>query len=347
MLATVEEVRWVHRHPNADRLDMAGILGYQCVVGRDQFQPGDRVLLVQPDALLPSSEPWATPFLAYTSRGRVKAVKLRKEWSMGLVVELDAVRDFVPADVETGVDVSEALGVTKYEAPLPKNLDAKGGLPFGVPRTDEERWQNLDQPGHGRPISDLFGEIVDVTLKIDGSSLTAFCALPEHFPAACEDGAPAVGICSRSLELKMQEGVTNPWIEAARSTGVLAKLRSYCREHGVSLALRGEVYGQGVQTLGHNPHCRLPRGVAFFSVWNILEHRYERKGSEHYFFNVCQALGLPTVEFLEENVPLMAEMLTHYGDEISQINGQPFEGVVIQGEFGSFKIVNKAYDSRK
>lgn len=92
-LATIEVVREVKHHPNADRLDIIKVLGY---------------------------------------------------------------------------DVTELLGVTKYEPALPANLQAKGGLPFNIPRTDEERWQNL------RNLESLFGTPVDVTLKIDGQSGTYY-----------------------------------------------------------------------------------------------------------------------------------------------------------------------------
>jgi hypothetical protein len=41
--------------------------------------------------------------------------------------------------INIGKDISERIGVTKYEAPQPQQLDAKGPLPFGLGKTDEER----------------------------------------------------------------------------------------------------------------------------------------------------------------------------------------------------------------
>src|SRR5690606_20070649 len=117
----------------------------------------------------------------------------------------------------------------KYEPPLPKDVQARRLLPHNIPRTDEERWQNL------RNLDSLYGETVDVTLKIDGSSFTAYVKLNE-------DGTVDKGICSRSLDLKINDGFTNRWLEAERKYNLLEKLENYCRKHGVSLAVRGEVY---------------------------------------------------------------------------------------------------------
>jgi RNA ligase (TIGR02306 family) len=338
-LATIELVTAVTPHSNADALDFVHVLGYDCIVSRGSFAAGDRVVLIQPDTVLPNDRAWCAETLKYTSKGRVKAARLRGQWSMGLVMPLSILPDCIrlaPFDAE-GCEVSGDLGITKYEPPLPQNQDAKGGLPFGIPKTDEDRWQNI------RDLGDLEGELVDVTLKIDGSSFTAFCVLP----ADSGQEEVAVGICSRSLEMKMDEGATNQWLEAARMTNVVAKLRDYCLFHGVSLALRGEVYGTGIQSMAVNPHSRKPRGVAFFSVWNVRERRYEGPSDPHYLFNVCEALCLPNVPVMHRDAPLTADLIRRYDSELEAINGEPFEGVVVRGKFGSFKVVNKHYDSKK
>lgn len=338
MLATIEKIAEVQKHPNADALDIVKVLGYDCIVRRDSQKEGDEVVFIQPDTVLPVDRPWAADLLKYTSRGRVKAARLRGAWSMGIILPASVLQEVAPGYrvLEVGDDVSGLLGVVKYEPPAPKNLAAKGGLPFGIPKTDEPRWQSLRDVPWGAP--------VDVTLKIDGSSFTAYCALPGVHPGE----EPVLGVCSRSLELKLDESEgTNAWLEAARLTNVLDRLRAYCVEQGVSLALRGEVYGPGVQVTGCNPHCRRPRGVAFFSVWNIQERRYEGRCDAHYFERVCEALDLPAVPILERSVPLTEELVRYYGDDLDAFGGEMFEGVVLKGDDFSLKVVNKAYDAKK
>lgn len=337
-LATVERVLKVEHHPNADKLDIIRVLGYDCIVGRDAYKENDLVVFIQPDSILPLDHAWAQEPLRYCSRARVKAIRLRGSWSMGLVINIGV----LPEDTYEGYDVTEFLGVTKYEPPLPTNLQARGGLPFQIPKTDEERYQNL------RNLDDLMGEEVDVTLKIDGSSATYYCLLAGHWPS---EEQTKVGMCSRSLELKLEDEEGNPlnsrWHEAERRYDILRKLRAYCEEHQVSLALRGEVYGIGIQSLGHNPHSLEPVNFAAYSVYNITDRKYETHNfDEHKYLDVAATLGIPAVPVLERG-PLTREMIERYDNGLKKVDGKPFEGVVIKHQYGSFKVINKWYDAEK
>jgi len=53
-------------------------------------------------------------------RDRVKGVRLRGEISSGIIIPKHLVPDF--EDIEVGVDVSEILGIHKYEPPIPEEL---------------------------------------------------------------------------------------------------------------------------------------------------------------------------------------------------------------------------------
>ncbi len=127
---------------------------------------------------------------------------------------------------------------------------------------------------------------------------------------------------------------------------ILEKLLLYCKKHDVSLALCGEVYGQGIQKSENNPHSKLPVDFAAFSVFNMDKLEYENFGSIHYYENVAGALGIPTVPAIglfkiDKNV------IKYYAEDIDKLNGQPFEGVVIKHSKGSFKVINLFYDSKK
>jgi RNA ligase (TIGR02306 family) len=269
---------------------------------------------------------------------------------MGLVIEPSQPIIFNKTDGEIddplfieGSDVTDLLGLTKYEPALPRNTQAKGGLPFGIPKTDEERWQNL------RDLDALYGSVCDVTLKRDGSSATYYCVLPGHWPGVEEI---TVGLTSRSLELKCgtdDQGnqFSSKWHEAERRYNILEKLRNYCVAEGVSLALRGEITGEGIQGFAHNPHASGPTDFALFSVYNITDKKYEEKGDRYYYLIVGALLGTPRVELLERDVELTPELIKKYDSEQKEVEGKPFEGVVIKHREGSFKIINKWYDADK
>jgi len=333
-LASIELISEIKPHPNADKLELAKVLGYTCIIEKGRYRAGAAVVLIQPDTVLPD-KPWAEMF---KKRGnRVKAMKLRGIWSFGIVMSPYDVCDIsdlksMLMPVNIGKDIADRIGVTKYEAPQPQQLDAKGPLPFGLGKTDEERYQNiLDLP---------FGELVDVTLKIDGQSATYYCRKDR------QTGEWTTGICSRSLEMKPE--CDNNYTRINKKYNILEKLLRYCMANNVSLALRGEIYGNGIQGHAANPHSKLPLDFAAFSVFNFDTNEYENVGSEHYYavLSGSDYLGVPCVPTISRQV-LTPELIKHYAEDISEINGKPFEGVVIKHKNGSFKVISLAYDERK
>ena len=109
------EIGAIKAHPNADRLDIAVIKGWQVVVGRGEFAAGDRALYVPVDAVLPLelSDRWAVT--KYLSKQRVRAARLRGEMSYGFLAPLEPIGGAIP---KTGVDLTEHYGITKYETPV-------------------------------------------------------------------------------------------------------------------------------------------------------------------------------------------------------------------------------------
>lgn len=331
-LATIEYISRVMPHPSADRLDLVTVLGYQCVVPKGLYKEKDIVVYIKPDTVLPDL-PWAEVFKKYAPK-RVKAIQLRGEWSEGVVIStndvVELLNDIDLSEIQFGYCVTERLGVTKYELPLPQDLNAKKSiLPYDIGKTDENRFENM--------LSKLpYGELVDVTLKVDGSSTTYGYKLDED----------SFFVTSRTQELYKE--FSNNYTLPLKKYNIEEKLKEYCKKYNISLALRGEVYGQGIQNSKNNPHSKLEKDIAFFSTYLIDERRYARKGDQHYFLNICKELGLPTVSILEENVRLTEELIAYYSTGIETItNGDLFEGVVIQYSRGSFKVMNKYYDSKK
>ncbi len=333
-LVSIEQIISVDAHWNADSLDIVKVLGYQCVTQKGLYKEGDIIIYIQPDAVLPIEE-WTEGYRTY-SPTRIKAVKLRGEWSEGIIVPyelvahkfLQKVYPAVTLDAEMiGLEVASILDVTKYEAPAPQEAGAQSTvLPHGLPKTDEERWENMK---HKLPI----GELVDVFLKVDGQSWTGYY----------KDGE--FGICGRSQQFIPD--YENNYTRHAKTYDLQAKLAKHCEKYKVNIAIRGESYGGAIQSGKHNPHSAMDKGLALFSVYLIDERRYARKGDLHYIVNLAAELELPTVELLEEEVELTQELIDKYSVGLKKLNGKNFEGVVIQHSKGSFKVINKNYDSLK
>lgn len=330
ILASIQPVLSVEPHPNADRLDVCKVLGFHAVTARGEWKAGDLCAFIQPDTVLPD-KPWAVTYRAKSNR--VKAIRLRGLWSQGVVESLERIGYKGPR--EAGRDITADIGVVKWEAPQPQDLNASGPYGYGIPRTDEERFENLDPSN-----MPAWGTLVDVCLKIDGQSLT-------FFVKRGEDGLTWVsGVGGRSFLYKPDSD--NHFTRNAHKLNVFENLRAFCVTHDLNgIALRGEQYGQGIQKGKHNPHSLLPVNLALFSTWLIDERRYATKGHPLYIHTITPELGLPTVPILERDVVLTPELIKRYAEELEQVNGQPFEGVVINHAGGSFKVINLAYDSRK
>jgi len=327
--ATIEKIDSITKHPEADRLELVKILGFQCITQLGLYKEGDTVVYIRPDSLLPV-EPWTEDYRKYSPK-RIKAVKLRNMWSEGIIVPFDIlpenVREHLPK-FNIGDDVSGLLGVTHYEPPVPQELNAKGGLPYGVPKTDEERFENM--------VNKLpYGELVDIQLKVDGQSSSYLYQLTDD----------KFSVLGRSLEL--HEIFSNNYTAHIERYDLKNKLVAFCKENNVSLCIRGESYGEGIQANENNPHSKLPKGWAMFATYLVDEREYAEKGHKYYFVNVAKELGLPIADMIEENVILTRELVEKYSIGINKINGKPFEGVVVKHSRGSFKIINKHYDSKK
>jgi RNA ligase (TIGR02306 family) len=256
-LASTRIIKEIKEHTNADSLELAVVDGWQVVVKKGEFSPGDYVTYFEIDSVLPIKEEYE--FLrkcCYIKRDwlpngegfRLKTIKLRGELSQGLVLPLP--KGFVKVE---GTDCTGALGVVKWDPPIPAQLAglAKGNFPNFIPKTDLERAQNL--------VDELKNQVLhfyEVTLKLDGTSCTVYHNNGE------------IGVCSRNLELKLsEENADNSYVRAATKSGLLKALGSL----GINIAVQGEILGPGIQK---NPEKLKDVEFFIFDIFNINTQQY-------------------------------------------------------------------------
>lgn len=148
-------------HPNADTLSLAKAFGFPVVVKTQDFAGLDRAAYIPVDALAPD-----TPRFAFLGRSkRIKARRLRGLYSEGLLMPPE------PGETwEIGQDVTEALGVTKYDPPSSPQRH------YNLPRTplipEPEGFVRYTDVEKLRRYPDLFkpGEPVVVMEKVHGAN---------------------------------------------------------------------------------------------------------------------------------------------------------------------------------
>jgi RNA ligase (TIGR02306 family) len=239
------EISEVRSHPNADRLEIVPIRGWQCVVGKGQFKPGDRAVYIEPDYTVPVGRR-EFAFLARPQthpdeeHRRLRAIRLRNVLSFGLLIP---VPEFL-RDRPLGSDVMLQLGIRRYEPPLNNPM----GLPFEeCPKTfsskfDVESYQNF--MGVLQP-----GEEVIVTEKIDGGNGRYLF----------ENGVFYMGSRSDWLDPTLN----HPWSIAAKRD---PRIRTWCEAHEGDI-LYGEVFGS-VQSLRYGRK----NGEIDFAAFAVLRH---------------------------------------------------------------------------
>lgn len=320
--ASFEKIVNIHKHPNADKLDLGEINGWTVVVGHEQFHEGDVVFYIREDAqLLKDSEkwPWQANAMKFASgSGRIKVVKLRDIMSAGLCIPVDEVyahiNDPISKDWEAdnekllGENGSSFLlgkfGIKHYEVPGPNDGTSVGGLPWGLPKSDESNWQDCrDIP---------WGEKCLVTKKLDGSSMSICCDV---------DGT--YHICSRSLE-KMK-GVDNAFNRAAE--GVWQAGCAWAKVNGKRIVLRGELTSNDIQRFSFNHDREICGGKPTFNLYGIFmpdepdfHDRDGRYGTRYHFLKIVEDVEklvrykLRHVPVLETDVELTVGLMKKYRD---------------------------------
>lgn len=325
-LASLVYITDIQPIEGADNIELALVKGWQVVVRKNQFQIDDEAVYFEIDSMLPICEDYeflrksSYKKMSDGSEGfRLKTIKLRGQYSQGLLDNYNPKKHGV---FEEGRDLTETLGVFKYEPPIPAERAGKvaGNFPTGiVPKTDETRIQNLVSE-----YENLQNRTYYVTEKLDGTSVTYFF----------KDGK--FGVCSRNWELLEEEG--NTLWKVARELKIeeiLAALPS-------NFAIQGELIGEGIQK---NSYKMRGQTIRFFNAYNIdTKKRLNPKEFEKFFSQV----GLQTVPIVGTvpGLPSISDLIT-YADGQSILNpATQREGIVYRdvtnGDI-SFKVISNKW----
>ena len=269
-MATIRRIDELNPIEGADKIEVATVGGWKVVCQKGLYVVGDLVVYCEIDSFIPTT---IAPFLTKdghypkTYEGvegeRLRTIKLRGQISQGLLLptfktehNVSYIHQGPPSIgvfmkiVEEEDDVSEFLGIVKYEPPMSAQLAgvARGNFPSQIPKTDQERCQNLK-----REISQAGDTTFEVTEKLDGSSMTVYLI----------DGV--FGVCSRNLDLKESEG--NTFWKVARELDLETKMRFM----GDNFAIQGELIGEGIQK---NIYDIKGHRFMVFDMYDIIEGDY-------------------------------------------------------------------------
>ena len=314
-MATVRKIDDIQPIENADAIEKAVVGGWNVVVKKCEYQAGDFAVYCEIDSWV-SKE--LAPFLfegkSYNGieGARLKTKKLRGVVSQGLLL---------PLSVLEGKDVSDVLGIVKWDNENLQNTSngsPKGNFPSFIPKTDQERVQNLKHE-----IESKKGGEFEVTIKLDGSSITMY-----HY-----NGAD--GVCSRNLDLRPD--MPSAFWDIAREINIHEKIKST----GRNLAFQGELISPKIQ----GNYEKVDKQYVFiYDVFDIDKQQYllpeERR-------NLCKELDVSHVPLYDSSLVLnhsIAELI-ELADGDGMNKGVKREGLVFKSctDDFSFKVISNSY----
>lgn len=329
-MATVRRIENIEPIAGADKIALATIGGWKVVVAKDSgFRAGDLAVYCEIDSWIPHS---IAPFL---SKGnyprmydgvegeRLKTVRLRGQLSQGLLLPISLAGEHI---LNEGDDVSELLGVKKWEQQIPAQLAGvcRGSFPSWGRKTDQERIQNLSREFERYKAEDFLFEITE---KLEGSSMSVYLHEGEF------------GVCSRNMNLKETEG--NTFWDVARRLDMESKVRSIA---GVdSIMIQGELAGPGIQGNIYNLH---EHKFFVFDVFDIARQQYYNSGERRDL--ISSMTGIEHVPIIEAEafLPSAIDEVLLIAEGKSRLASVQREGIVfksIRNPEVSFKAISNKY----
>lgn len=328
-LASIRKIDALQPIDGADAIECAVVGGWKVVVKKGEYKAGDLAVYCEIDSWIP------TELASFLSKGkepreyngikgeRLRTIKLRGQLSQGLLLPISGTCDNIASMIMEDLDVSAPLNIQKWEPVIPAQLagQMKGNFPAVIPKTDQERVQNLT-----KEIMSVTGRDFEVTEKLEGSSMT------------CYQNQGEFGVCSRNMDLKRDEG--NTFWRVAIEQNIEAKMRAV--DEFWSFAIQGELIGPGIQG---NIYKLSSADFYVFDVYDIQSGKYLSPFARR---ALVAKMGLKHVPVLDEAFTLGPSV-----DDIldkalgkSQLNHeQEREGIVFKENLGglTFKAISNNY----
>ena len=315
-LASIQRIWNIEEIEDADKIELASVLGWKCVVNKGQFKNKDLAVYFEVDSFLPIREEFE--FLRSSSYRnsqilgegfKLRTMKFKGQISQGLLLPINLFKE-IDKDIQLGEDVTKLLNVRKWEIEERATTGGtvKGLLPFDIPHTDETRVQA--EPS----LIDEFKNIqYYISSKMDGSS---------HSIGIDSDGVHVTG---HNYEYKDDD--SNSFFVYAKRNGYIDRILEFYKNNNLNLfTIQGEFCGPGIQA---NP-IKL-----FKPKWYVFTIRENgcRVGLNR-MIEICNELNIETVPIeeigynLPSKYPDVKALLERA--EGKYTTGAPKEGIVVR-----------------
>lgn len=274
----IEPITFLNENWNvetAQAIEKITILGWHLVAKKWEFKIWDFCVYFEIDSFLPIEKP-QYQFLIKSGTKKMEIENQEKEWirlktiklkwviSQGLALPINIFPEIENIDLKEWLDVTEILGIYKYEAPIPASLQwmIRWDFPSFIPKTDEPRIQS-----NVEILEKYKNENFYITEKLDWSSITVF--LKKKIDNETLEEYLDFWVCSRNLDLK--EDDKNTYWKVTRKLKLEEILNNLYNKTWKEYAFQGELVWEGIQwnKLKIKWHT-----IYFYNIYNITDWKY-------------------------------------------------------------------------
>lgn len=367
-LAHIEKIEWKRPIEGADRIELVGVLGWQCIAKKDEFNVGDYCVYIEIDSIVDKENP---DFAFLENKNyKIKTMKMKGVLSQGIVFPLSILKGQI---YTLGDDVTDELKIKKIEDELPKQREVNPldklrqrhkklcknkvfkwfmrfkwfrkiafklllpkkkpkNFPDWIIKTDETRLQNIPSV-----LETYAGKPMVVTEKLDGTSTTF--GLKKNGRKKYE-----FVVCSRNVR---QEDITqkcyyedNVYHEMAIKYKMREVLTKIMEKFNANIVvLQGETIGEAIQGNKYNL-----QGRDFYAFNLIIDGK---KIDSAVATDLMHEFGIKWVPIISAQfilLPTVDEMIA-YADGTSVLTDDLREGLVIRDHENtvSFKCISNQF----
>lgn len=268
VMCYINKIDEIFPHPNADRLEIAKVKGWEVIIQKDVFKVGELIIYFEIDSILPEEiekRIFGDDAKIKLSKSRVKTAKIRQVYSQGLLCPVSLFSDKIK-NPKDGMDLTDILGIQKYEEKIPEN--SKLNVAKQPKKYENPNFHKVRKPSNIKSFNNyVMGKEVSITEKVHGTSVIfAWVKRPSR---SIKDKISVLifgeyEFCYRSMSVQLQKRKTLmkgflDKITFKKDTGFYEKeigtdvysecLRKYRMKDiiGKGYEITGEIYGSGVQ----------------------------------------------------------------------------------------------------
>lgn len=359
-LAHIEEITEIRpilcENEPAKAIEMARVLDFYVVVGKDQFKVGDYVVFVEVDSILPEKPQFES---LRKKKFTIKAMKMgskftdlqgRKIISQGIIFSTKELAELLPETLFTvGMDLTEKLSITKVvenidedTIPTTKELTfldkidrkfrkysiyrkLRGFVATPKIKGDWADWMpsKSDETNIQNIFTRLKGKYGNeggwvVTEKMEGSNISFYRLTVKSWFGFKTKNHNAV--CSRNRHLVTNDG-SNFWNTVSR-LNLFEKINTLERDY----LFRGELCGPRIQ---ENIYKLKEHEIFVFEIWDIGDQRLLNYDE---MIDICNKLGIKTAPLINDNyvLPETSTDVLEYSNGTSAIHNTLREGLVFR-----------------